>query len=284
MERRSTRSTSAASANLGSPPRPTQSKASRTPRTPRTPSKGPGTPGGSSAASSTSSRPGLPQFVLKALAIDIIRAGGIHKFQKPGEKTLQKLCDQKPLVYGKLGNPRRLQISNKVDKWKQHTKDQWFARVEKKYKIVVTDDQKETFSLGVPSVNQEPDIEFEEDWENLEDHPSGVPSEINTAIKKPSSAPKTSGSRVKPRPMPVKQSSLSSIPAIPSLHSRKAVTSPTLVPRTQAVKGKPIATNRMQHEDMSTRYCKCCCMPNSVDVANITTQFIFVFWYSYAGD
>ena len=96
------------------------------------------------AASTTASgkkRPGLHHLVVEQLAQDIEIAGGIGNFKLPGIKTheLSKLLNKKKrkAIYKTRGDPIRIQLSNKVDKWKAFTDLEYQKKVIKRHGTIV---------------------------------------------------------------------------------------------------------------------------------------------------
>ena len=100
-----------------------------------------GSPSGSvvSAASSSTagSRPGIPKYIQKQLAIDVEASGGVKSLQGGKGKGLPiaKLCDLDIDTYGPRGGPLRSQISNKINRWKALSKDEYKARVILKFGV-----------------------------------------------------------------------------------------------------------------------------------------------------
>lgn len=143
-----------------------------------------GTPSsvGSTSSSTVGSRPGLPNFVVKQLATDIQRECGGPK-QLKGPKALQKLLDRNNspdgALYGPVGSSLRTQISNKVNKWKLFTKDEWRSKVLLKLGIPEkVDSSRRTVEVELSSISSADEEEPELD-NQLRHHP--VPSSINTA-------------------------------------------------------------------------------------------------------
>ena len=84
------------------------------------------TPGGSR---------GLDPHVAKQLAIDIEESGGISAWRKITDHTLSRLLNKREELYGKRGDPIRRKLRRKVWEWKQHSKDEYTARVLHRYGI-----------------------------------------------------------------------------------------------------------------------------------------------------
>jgi hypothetical protein len=131
----------------------------------------------SSQASGTRER--LPRNVQRALLIEIQKQGGIDKFdQGEDRRTLQKICDKTPSLFGARGSQLRLKVTKKVVRWRSQHKQfplKWIGLLSE---------------LGVETKDQEAAVE--ETAEKLAPASPEKPAteEPTTTTKKPATAPK----------------------------------------------------------------------------------------------
>lgn len=163
--------------------------------------------GTKSTTSSGGSRPGLSKVVKKTLAKDIQhKRGGTHKLK--GSKALQKLLDNSNRVdtCKEVGHPIRRQISNKVDKWKQHTPDQWKSRVLFKYNISEepsSSSEEDKDDSSVSSLEEDIVEVSKESPTIISLKKKAATKTITKATPKPKATPKSKASPNEDKPSPI---------------------------------------------------------------------------------
>lgn len=71
----------------------------------------------------------IPYHVQKQLAQDIEDFGGIQTVAKGQCQILCQICNRRPEVYGKRGDPLRKSLSNKVNRWRLLSKKEYRKKV-----------------------------------------------------------------------------------------------------------------------------------------------------------